>query len=672
MRISYNWLKELCDFDLSARQLSDELSNIGLCVDTYEPVGDDWALEVEVTSNRPDCLSMIGLAREVAAIVGAEVKHPDCDIQETRQPVGEFVALEVLDHELCPHYTARVIRDIRLEPSPDWLQQRLLTCGLRPINNVVDITNYILWETGQPLHAFDLEKLRGPVIKVRAGRPGETITSIDGTKCSLSPEMCVIADDNAAVAVAGVMGGLDSEISGSTSHVLLESARFKPANIRRTARTLGIPTDASYRFERGVDPDAVDKASRRAAQLICRIAGGGLAQGVLDVRSDETVARDVVMRFSRLGKILGIKVPTERIVSIFRALELEILNVSNEVIAVQVPSFRRDIAREIDLIEEVARFHGYDKIAETTSMSVRPVRVRPVERAESAVRDIMVAAGFFEVLTNSLVDNSPLQALSPWEGKDALAIRNPTSREKTQLRRSLMPNLIVARKFNQDRGNRSVDLFELSKVYLPQPDSKQPDERTCLAALSDRKDGLFVLKGLVEAFVAKAGLKGRFRELPAEFELFETVTCLKFLLEDEPVGVMGLLDKRKAEQLDVSGSPALLEVNFDALCACVDFDRAYRPLPAFPPADRDLAIVVNESVLWADVERLIRGAAPANLESIVFLDVYRGRQVRSGSKSMAFSLRFRAPDRTLRGEEVDVAVEEIREALKNEVGAELR
>lgn len=672
MRISYNWLKELCPFDLSTARLCDMLSGAGLCVDTYEPLGDDWSIDVEVTSNRPDCLSMLGIAREVAALVGVRVKHPAIRLAESDEAVASCAGLEVLDRDLCPHYTARVVRNVTVAPSPDWMLKRLTACGLRPVNNVVDITNYVMLEMGQPLHAFDLDKLHGPMIKVRRGRQDEAMTAIDGTECKLTPEMCVIADADRAVAIAGVMGGLDTEIGDGTRHVLLEAARFDPRTNRRTSRALSLQSDSSYRFERGVDPDGVERASRRAAQLICELAGGTLAAGLLEDRGDQAEPRDVTLRFARLEHVLGIEVPRERCLQIFRSLELDVLEENDTSVRVRVPSFRGDLEREIDLIEEVARFHGYDKISETTGIPVKPVRITRDERAMNVTRELLVAGGFFEILTSSLVGEEPLQQLNPWGAAAGLELRTCLSKERTHLRRSLLGNLLVTKKWNQDRGTRRVNLFELSKVYLPVSGQKLPDEKLCLSALSDEDDALFVLKGMLQAAAARLGLAGKLAERPAEFELFQAGAVLDVVLDGKRIGLMGVLAESWVERLGLITTPALMEIDFDRVLAVVDFDRTYRPLPQFPAIERDLAIVLDESVLWSQIEACIRAHAPEWMESIQFFDIYRGKQVPAGKKSVAFSMTFRGRDRTLRSEEADQAQAAILKGLESGLGAQLR
>jgi len=675
MKFSYNWLKEFCDFQISAHDLAENLSKIGFCVETYEPVGDDWVLDVEVTPNRSDCLSHVGLAREVAAVTGRTISYPAVDVphSETRG-CEDLASVSVTAPELCPHYTARVITGVRVGPSPGWMQHRLNTCGIRPINNVVDVTNYVMLESGQPLHAFDLARLAGRTVIVRRARNGERMTAIDGTPCELSEEMCVIADATKPVAVAGVMGGLESEIGESTAEVLLESARFDPVSIRRASRRLGLASESSYRFERSVDPGGPERASRRACQLIVELAGGELAGGLFEYRFDARPRRDVSLRLSRLRLLLGIEVPVGEVRRIFEGLELEIVKQTDERITVTVPSWRRDLEREIDLIEEVARILGYDRIQETTEIPVRPVVLSRLERFTRSTRRLLAGEGFFEVMTGSLVTASALQAAQPWSEAPPLELRNPVSSQKTHLRLTNMPGLLAVKSFNAAHGTPQVNLFELGKVYLPRASGTDPlpEEKTCLSLLSDDPHGFLLLKGTLENLLEASHAKGGLEELPGSRGPFEPSESLTLKLDGALLGCLGRASKEAAEQFDLENRPAMMEIDFELLAARCRFDAPYCTVPQYPASRRDLAVVVSEEVRWADLKRCILQSAPAFLESVEFFDVYRGKQVPPGRKSVAFSLTFRSPQRTLTREEVDSAQDQCLDALKKELGATLR
>jgi phenylalanyl-tRNA synthetase beta chain len=673
MKASYNWLKDYCDFDLPAHELARRMSHAGLNVETYEPRGDDWMLDVEVKSNRPDCLSHIGIAREIAALTAGEVRSPEPAVEEDAgENFGDVSAVEVTAPDLCPHYTARIIRGVKVGPSPEWLRKRLETCGLRPVNNVVDITNYVMYECGQPLHAFDLSLLNESRVVVRRAREGETITTIDGTKVELSGDECVIADASRPVALAGVMGGIDSEISDTTTDILLESARFDARNNRNTSRRHMVASDSSYRYQRGIDPEITDWASRRACELICQLAGGRLLSGSGCVRADSTEEPEVTMRFARMALLLGHEVPAEEVVATFRGLGLQIVGQDTESVTVRVPSWRGDLRREVDLIEEVVRIHGYDKVGETTQMPVKAVRIPTADLVERRARRLLAGAGFHEVMTYSLVSAAPLQREQPWTDAEPLAVRNPLNVERTHLRLTNMANLLHVKRYNQAQGSSGVDLFELGSVFIPRPNEKLPEEKLCLTLLTDRDNGLRVLKGLCANLMNALGIGTSLGETAVDRPPFAAGAAIDISMDGELLGVAGLLAPGTADELDLRRAPALLELDFGRLTGSARLDAPYRPVPQFPAVRRDLAVVVGEDVLWGNISDCVASAASDLLESVEFFDVYRGDPVPAGRKSVAFTLTFRRPDATLTAEEADEATAAILASLSADLGAELR
>ncbi len=673
MKISNNWLKDYCPHELPAHELADKLSMAGLNVDTCEPVGGDHVLDVEVTANRPDCLSHLGMAREVAAHTALEATRPCVDVVESPDHnIADYASVQVDDPELCPHYTARVVLGVKLGPSPDWIQTRLNACGIRPISNIVDITNYVMLESGQPLHAFDLARVAGGKIIVRAARAGEKLTIIDGTELTLTGKECVIADETHAVALAGVMGGIDSEICDTTKDVLVESARFNPPNIRRTARGHGLGSESSYRFERGVDPQMADWASRRACQMLIALCDGTLATGVAEVGSADVEMPEVELRMARLALVLGLEVPLETVLSAFRGLGLEILADSSETVRVRVPSWRPDLTREIDLIEEVARVHGYDKLRETLDMPVRAVTPTLAAVAERKARHMVAGQGFCEVMTYSLVPPEDVQLIQPWHTGEPMTLRNPVSADHSRMKLTNMANILKAKRFNETHGTPRVDLFELGTVYLPQGKDEQPDEKVCLTLLTDRNEPLRVLKGILANLVEELSADVVITQTPGCAGPFAEGTALSLHIGDEFLGCAGVVSDAVADALDVRTRPALMELDFAKLAVHCRLDRPLKAVPTYPGTARDLAIIVGEDVLWADIEKCVRSVGSDALESIEFLNIYRGDHVATGKKSVAFSLTFRLLDRTITAEEAEQARAATLAALQSELQAELR
>jgi phenylalanyl-tRNA synthetase beta chain len=665
MKISYNWLKEYVYFYLSPQELADRLTNVGLVVADIKPVEDDFCLDIEVTSNRPDCLGIIGIAREVASAVGGSLNLPETNFITANTEISKFINIAVEEPILCPRYTARVIRHVTVEPSPEWIQKRLKCIGLRPVNNVVDITNYVMMETGQPLHAFDLDKLAEQKIIVRKARSGEEIVTINGARRALFHDMLVIADGRRPVAIAGVMGGKETEVSESTRNILLECAQFEPRQVRRTSRALGIASDSSYRFERGTDPEGVDHASQRAVRLIKDYAGGEIASGVIDVRSGRYEAKKITLRMERLRKVLGVEIKRDIAIDILKKLQFNILNDIDNFIDVEVPSFRGDVYREIDLIEEIARIYGYNNIPTKVSISVRGSARNKYEIVEDTIRQFLTGLGFYEVKTFSIVDSAPLQSVNLWSDKGGIDIANPLRQEESRLRTSLLPSLINTKRYNMDHGTKQVKIFEIAKVYLA--GNKLPQEKTCLSILADTD--FLTVKGIVESLLLNLGIPLTCEwKVFREPRLFLDERAASIQMDGMTVGYLGEASK----ELEFKTLACFVELDMDLLIQKSNFTRKYQNLPQYPPVFRDLAIIVNEEVTWASIEKCITSSKVNYLKEIHFFDVYRGQQVPAGKKSVAINFCFQAPDRTLKSEEADNAQQMILDTLHKTLGAELR
>ncbi len=680
MKTTYNWLREYCDFNLSPHELAHRLSMAGCLVEEVQSLDDDHALSAEVTTNRPDLLGAIGIAREICALTGANLRFPPVEFRCSNEHVAALASVDVREAELCPRYTARVVRGLKVGPSPEWLRRRLEAIGVRCVNNVVDVTNYVLFECGQPLHAFDFNKLRNRRIVVRRAEEGELMVAIDGTECRLGSSTLVIADEARPVAIAGIMGGLQTEISDATRDVLLESAQFDNRCIRRTSRSLGLASDSSYRFERGVDPVQVEWASRRAARLIQEVAGGIVCEGILDFWPQPYEAATVTLRVSRMNEVLGTDIPGEVARGILERLGFEALPaIEEDKVVVAVPPFRAgDVSREIDLIEEVIRIYGYDRIPEKGGLPIRVGQVSMFERVSDLARRRLTGLRFHEVVTNSFCDEASARLVSPWTDAEALTVQNTIRRDENRLRVSLLPGLLAVKRTNTARGVPRSPLFEISRVFLPgaadgaegsSENRGLPEERRVLALLED--EDLLGLKGALEDLSAAAGVAERMRFEAAEAGFFTEGRSGRIILDGAQFGVLGEVSRAIMQEYDLPRPVCMAEIDFDLLVRSAQLDRSYSRVPVHPSAVRDLSIVVDESMPWAHIEECVRRLELSILERMDFFDVFRGKQVPSGKKSIAFSLVFRSPDRTLTSEEVEEARQSCIKALAA-IGAELR
>ena len=656
--------------DAAPEDVAEMLTMAGLEVEETEDLGDDTLYVAEVTSNRPDWLGVIGIARELSALTGKPLELPAVDFDESGASAEEETSVTVEAPGLCPRYTARVIRNVKVGPSPEWLARLIERVGLRPVNNVVDITNFVLFECCQPLHTFDLDKLDGRRVVVRRAKDGESIVAIDGSERKVTPENLVIADKNWPVAIAGVMGGLDTEIGEDTTNILLESAQFDPINNRRTARALDLHSDSSYRFERGVDPVNVEWASRRCAHLLQTLCGGEVAPGVIDVQAKPFAPCRVAMRVARMNKLLGMDVPCGRAARILEALGCKVLRRDSKVVEVEPPPWRADLEREADLIEEVVRIVGLGKVPVATSLPVVARKKTDRERASEAAGAVMVGAGYFEALTTSFQTESDSKLVSPWTDAKPLVFNNVVRREENRLRVSILPELLRLRRLNDAHGVERVKAWEISKVYLPREGRDLPEERAVLSLVSD--DDLLSVKGVVESVFEALRVRGVVEFEAIENPFFDEGMAAQATLDGERVAVLGRVSAAAADRFDLPRRPCVAEVDFDRVLAAADFVPRHEPLPAFPASARDFAVIVDEDTQWTRIKAVVEDRNIPILEALEFFDIYRGKQVPKGKKSVAFRLVFRAPDRTLTREEVDEYCEALVAALAAQLDAELR
>jgi phenylalanyl-tRNA synthetase beta chain len=664
MLISLNWLSDYVDVNLPAAELGELFTNIGLNCDGIEEKGDDIVFDLEVTSNRPDLLGHLGVARELATATGQKYRPPKVDLPAGKGAATDFTRVEVLCPDLCPRYTARVIRNVNVGPSPQWMVDSLAAVGMRSVNNVVDITNFVLMEYSQPLHSFDYDKLAENRIVVRRAKKGETLVSIDETTCELNDSMCVIADAQKPVAIAGVMGALNTEVSAATTNVLLESAQFDPLTTRRTSRALGILSESNYRFERGVDPVMLDEASARAAALICELTGGELADGVVDVWAKPYEAPSVTLRPARTNKLLGIEIPTKKQVEILERLGLS-PKPDGETIVCEIPSHRADLTREADLIEEIARLNGYDKIPTLNKVSHRVMPMGQTERIRRLVMNTLAAAGYSEAVTFSFVDAEEAK-LFGWD--DPVYVDHRVRRTNNALRPSLLPSLLKAVKTNQDMGNADVSLFELAAVFPPGGKDGLPAEYIELALVST--EGQRDVRGALEAAVRRIAPAAKVSVESAD-GFADTI-----LLDGQAAGKIGTISPARAAAIHkhygLEKNLGVATLRLDALAQRAQLTRTTRPLPKFPPIHRDLSLILDEAATWGELAAAITAVnQPLRVEE-TYVTTYRGKPIPKGKKSVTVALEYRSNEGTLTNEQVDRQVQDLLTALQKRLTVELR
>ncbi|MEM8738183.1 MAG: phenylalanine--tRNA ligase subunit beta [Planctomycetota bacterium] len=683
MKISLDWLNTYLEPAVAADAVDDLLTGHGFPVEaTVEhhdgPAAGDTMFDVEVTSNRGDCLSHVGVAREIAAGNGAALSPPDTELPAPGgEPIEALTAVEVREAEACPVYTARVITGVRVGPSPPWLVARLEAVGLRSVNNVVDVTNFVLMELGQPLHAFDLDQLSGGRVVVRPASPGERFTAIDGSRHELSAGTLVIADAEKPQAVAGIMGGADSEVGEATTRVLLESAIFEPLGVRRTGRALKLASDSSFRFERGVDPAGVEAASRRAAALIVEVAGGTLAPGVIRVGSEVPGPATLRLRAERCRALLGVELSADEQAAYLSTLGMSTA-VEGDTVLATVPTYRLDLTREVDLIEEVARLHGMDAIPmkPKLEMVVRPPQ-DPV-KARRAVSEVMVAHGYHEAVTFSFVRPNRATRFLP-AGAEPLRLEGDHKKDEPMLRPSVLPSLLQCRKLNQDAGNHGVKLFETASTWSIR--DGQTVERVRLACLTDAEDAGAALRGLRGLFdelaeaLGGAATRERLRVEPVDAGAESSVIYAaagRVLLDGRDLGGFGVLGSATQKAFGLQTPVAAAELDLPAWLSLYPPQRSVGALPRFPGIERDLSVIVDEAVAWSQIEAAVAAAEPAMLEGLAFMGIYRGKPIADGQKSVSLRLRFRDPAGTLRHDQVDPQVAGVLGSLRDRVAATLR
>ena len=685
MRVSFDWLKDFIDGKIDINKARDSLTMAGLEITSSVDIEGDHVMEIEVTPNRPDCLSILGIARELSAASGIPIKLPGSVKKNfmKKGPARGSVKVEVTDRHACPRYTGCIMKNVKVGPSPKWLAQRLDAMGIRPVNNVVDITNYALFELGQPLHAFDLDKLIDKRIIVRRAKKGESIVTIDGVARALSPNILVIADNQRPVAIAGIMGGKDTEITAATRNILIESACFDPVIIRRACRELGLASESSYRFERGVDQAMIFASSARTQELVKEIAGGKVAGRPSDTGARIEKEKEITFSLDEVSRILGIAISPEKIKDIFKKLNLRPSRKKNT-ISVTVPSYRQDLGRDIDLIEEVARIYGYDKVPSRLP-SFAPQKAYCLEKKtaslENEIRKILCAMGLNEIMTYALTSRNAVENLGILS-ENLVRLKNPMSSQQEVMRPSLLSEMLEVLNWNLNRKNTLLQLFELNKVYIMDKATGQPDEMTRLSiGICGEKPGnwkekprdldFFDLKGVIEMLMDSLGAAGYKIEKTEHPSLKENMS-MAINVKAKSCGVFGEVKDDVARKFDIKRKVYAAEISLDELVNCANLRRIFTALPKYPSIKRDIAILLDDAINASSIYDVIKEEAKELVKSVDVFDLYKGRQIQEGKKSLAYTIEYRSDQRTLNDKEVNDVHKKVQDALTKRLGAQIR
>ena len=672
-------------------KISDEASglmelptDLSIGTSLAEALGlDDVMIELEITPNRPDCLSMIGVAREISVTTGNPLNPPQVEVQEAATDIRDLTSVTIDAPDLCPRYAARVIREVKIAPSPTWLQRRLEAIGLGPINNVVDITNYVLMEYGHPLHAFDYHRLAENRIVVRRARPDEILKTIDGEDRELTSDMLVIADAEKPVALAGVMGGFDSEITDQTVDVLLESAYFHPPSIRKTSKALGMHTEASHRFERGADPEGVIPAINRAAQLIAEIAGGEVCEGIVDAYPGARKPVQIRLRPERVNFVLGTEIAPDQMGDILTHLGFTV----SDDFDVTAPTFRPDVEREIDLIEEIARVYGYDNIPITLPKGDIPTpKVDPRAELREQIKTYLLDCGMMEAINYSFYHPNVFDRirLDPDDSlREALRIRNPLVEDFSTMRTTLIPSLLENAQRNRNHQVNDVQLVEIAKVFIPTEEGEYPNELERVASIiagdvgagvygdPRRPADFFDIKGIVEGLLEVCGISDYVIDR-TEHPTFHPGRTAEIHVNGQQLCILGEVHPAVLENYDLPDHAYLFELDFERLVEVAKLIKEFESIPIYPSVSRDLAIVLGADIRSSEPLNIIKSAGGELVNSVRLFDLYTGEQVPEGKKSLAYAIEYHLKTQTLTDEIVDGVHGKIVRELERKLGAELR
>lgn len=646
---------------------------LGRDVKPYFGLG-EHVVEYEVTSNRPDCFSIIGIAREAAATFNRPFMFPKIEVKETEGNAKDMAKISIENPDLCPRYAARIIKNVTVEPSPKWLKDRLISAGLRPINNIVDITNYMLLEFGQPMHAFDYDKLTNHEIIVRNAKDNETIITLLGDEVTLDNSMLVIADSQRPVAIAGIMGGDATKVTENTKTILFECANFNAYNIRQTSKKLAISSDSSKKYVKGLDPNNVELALERAAQLISEIGAGEVVKGKIDVYPKKRVPVTIDYDSAWINCFLGTDIDEEEMISYFKALEF---TVDKEAKKVTIPTFRPDITMKYDLAEEVARLYGYDKIPVTLERGKPTVGVKTFEQLmQDKIKEFMTMNGVSGAMTYTfespkIFDRLGISKDSPL--RNTLTIKNPLGEDFSIMRTTTLNGMLVSLSTNYNRRNDTAALYEIGKIFEVQGENELPKEiKKLTIGMYGKEVDFYSLKGLIESLMQYLRITSFSVTRNTDIEFMHPGRCANIILENKEIGFFGEVHPKTTKNYDIGMKVYVAEMDLEGLLAHINKDVQYKALPKYPAISRDIAMLVKDEVLVGDIEKVITQRGTKLLEKVELFDVYKGKQIEEGYKSVAYNLTFRAADRTLTDEEVQKAMKKILLGLEQELEAKLR
>ena len=651
----------------------DHQDSFELGMDVRDVLGiNDALIEFEITSNRPDCRSIIGIAREAAVTLGKELKYPEIKVNGSDEEMSFEIDIQT---DLCKRYCGRVVKDVKVGPSPYWMQRKLIEAGMRPISNIVDITNYVMLELGQPLHAFDLDDIKYNKMTVKMAEEGEKFTTLDGVERTLTSDMLVIGNQDKTLDLAGIMGGENSEIKDTTTSIFIEGASFAKENIRATSKKLGLRTEASSRFEKGIDINLAEEAVNRACQLIEELGCGTVLNGMLDYYPQKEEVQKVTVNPVRINKLLGVNVPMDQFINILESLEFKCNLVSSEVLELEVPTFRLDITEDADILEEIARIYGYDNIPSASLEGNATAGVKTEkQKFIDNVKSNSIACGLNEILTYSFVSPRGVDKINlpaDDEKRNFVKIMNPLGEETSVMRTTLIPNMLDVISTNISHKVEEVSAFECGNTFIPQEGLPIETKKYCVGMYGKEVD-FFVLKGVIESVLNNVGLKGYEIEPETTNLTFHPGRCAKIVYNNIYIGTFGELHPDVIENYNLGQRVYVAEINIDTVFENLNLTKSYNPLPKYPSTSRDIALIVKDEVFVKQIEDIIKANGEDLVESYKLFDVYKGAQIEEGHKSIAYSITYRSKDKTLTDEDVAKVHEKILSELSEKLNANLR